>query len=318
MRRALSVAVATFIVCAATPVWSQDYPTKPIRVYVGLAAGGGTDYLARMYTDRMFGGQSRMFVENKTGAGGNIAAEALAHATPDGYTLMVAPASVMTLSFAVYSKLPFKQEEFAPVARLATYPYLFVTNADLPVKTVKDMAAWAKANPSKSNWGGSGAVFQLLATLFRQQTGTQLEFIPYKSSTESAQALLSGDITMQMSDTGPVSALIKNGKLRALAITTPERTPLFPDLPTFTEQGFSSMTYHPWAGMFAPAGTPPAIIAKLEAEIIRVSKLPEIQQALFARETEASAIGAADLARLVAQETTRFAAIAKEHNIKFD
>jgi tripartite-type tricarboxylate transporter receptor subunit TctC len=318
MRGALSVAVATVIACAAAPVWSQDYPTKPIRVYVGLAAGGGTDYLARMYADRMFGGQSRVFIENKTGAGGNIAAEALAHATPDGYTLMVAPASVMTLSFAVYSKLPFKQEAFAPVARLATYPYLFVTNAELPVKTVKDMAAWAKANPSKSNWGGSGAVFQLLATLFRQQTGTQLEFIPYKSSTESAQALLSGDITMQMSDTGPVSALIKNGKLRPLAITTPERTPLFPDLPTFTEQGFSSMTYHPWAGMFAPAGTPPAIIAKLEAEIIRISKLPEIQQALFARETEASAIGADALGRLVAQETTRFAAIAKEHNIKFD
>jgi tripartite-type tricarboxylate transporter receptor subunit TctC len=318
MRRALSVALATLIACAATSVWSQDYPNKPVRVYVGLAAGGGTDYLARMYADRMFGGQNRVFVENKTGAGGNIAAEALARANPDGYTLMVAPASVMTLTFAVYSKLPFKQEEFAPVARLATYPYLFVTNAELPVKTVKDMAAWAKANPSRSNWGGSGAVFQLLANLFRQQTGTQMEFIPYKSSTESAQALLAGDITMQMSDTGPVSALIKNGKIRPLAITTPERTPLFPDLPTFTEQGFSSMTYHPWAGMFAPAGTPPAIIAKLEAEIIRISKLPEIQQALFSRETEASAIGAEALGRLVAQETTRFAAIAKEHNIKFD
>ncbi len=317
MKASLAVAAA-LLACATASASAQDYPAKPIRVYVGLAAGGGIDYLARMYADKMFGGQNRMFVENKTGAGGNIAAEALARATPDGYTLMVAPASVMTLTFAVYSKLPFKQDEFAPVARIATYPYLFVTNAELPIKSVKDMVTWAKANPAKANWAGSGAVFKLLSILFAQQTGVKLEFIPYKSSTESATALMAGDVSMQMSDTGPVSAMIKNGKIRALAIATPQRTPLFPDLPTFAEQGFDSMTYHPWAGLFAPAGTPPAIVAKLEAEVIRVSKLPEIQQALFARETEASAVGAAELSRIVAAETARFTAIAKEHNIKFD
>jgi tripartite-type tricarboxylate transporter receptor subunit TctC len=322
MIRWIAAIAAAAIVSAAAANAQEDpaknYPSKPVRVLVGLAAGGGTDYLARMYADRMFGGQSRVFIENKTGAGGNIAAEAVARATPDGYTLMVAPAPVMTLSFTVYSKLPYKQDEFAPVARLATYPYLFVTNAELPIKTVKDMVAWAKANPKRSNWGGSGSIFQVLSVLFTQQTGVPVEYIQYRASNEVALALLANELAMSILDAGPVSAPIKNGKLRALAISTPERTPLYPDLPTFAEQGFAGMSYHSWAGLFAPAGTPPAIIQKLEAEVLRLSKLPDLQQALFARETEAAALGAAEFARIVATETARFGAVAKEHNIRLD
>ena len=314
--------LATFVAGSAT---AQDdpakaYPAKPIKILVGFAAGGGNDVIARIFADKMFpGAAGRAVVENKTGAGGIIAAEAVAHAAPDGYTLLASPPSVLTVNPAVYAKLPYDpKKDLVPVSQLATLFFIFVINKDLPAKTLGDLASWMKANPAKSNWGGSAATFQLLSVLFKQQTGVPFEYIQYRASSEVTQALISGDLAMTIVDAGPVSAALKNGQVRALAVTAHKRHPAYPDLPTVAEAGYPSIEYESWTGVFAPAGTPPSIVKKLEAEYARIAKLPEVIQYLTARETDSSGLTSEPFARQIAAEAEKWQKVARDNNIKFE
>jgi tripartite-type tricarboxylate transporter receptor subunit TctC len=299
---------------------AANYPTKPVRVIVPFAAGGGTDFLARVVGDRMFPGPDRaIVVENRAGAGGVIGVDAVRRAAPDGYTLLLGPAGVMTVTPAVDPKATFVVlRDFAPVSMVASYPFILAANAALPIRSVNDLVAWAKANPAKANFGGAAVSFRLVGELFKQQTGMPFEFITYKSSTETVTALMSGEVAMTIVDSGPVSGHIKSGQVRGLAVTTPKRVPAFPELPTLAEAGVPGVEVVSWAGLFAPAGTPSAIVKKLQDEIIRVVQIPEIRQQLLARETDAVGNTSEEFARVIAAETARWAAIAKANNIRIE
>lgn len=317
------IAAIAAAVLAASSAYAQEdpaksYPSKPVHALVPFAAGGGVDFIARVIADKMFeGAAGRFVIENKPGGGGILASETVARATPDGYTLFFAPPSPITLNPALYSKLPYNPDDLVPISQLVSFPMVLVANKDLPVKSANDLVAWAKANPAKSNFGGTAATFQMLGFMFRKATGIPYEFINYKSTTEVTTAMMGGDVAMGILDTGPISAPIKNGQIKALAVTPPTRTPFFPDIPTFKEQGID-LEYVGWVGIFAPKGTPEPIIRKIEAEAIHAMKHPDVQKQLRARETEPTGSTAEEFRRAIKVETERWAVVAKENNFKLD
>ena len=298
---------------------AKNYPAKQVRGLVPFAAGGGVDYIARVIIDKMFeGAAGRIFIENKPGGGGILASETVARATPDGYTLFFAPPSPITLNPALYSKLPYNPQDLVPISQVVSFPMVLVANKDLPgVNSAPDLVKWAKANPAKSNFGGTAATFQMLAFMFRKATGIPYEFINYKSTTEVTTAMMGGDVAMGILDTGPISAPIKNGLIKALAVPPPKRSEFFPDIPSFKEQGID-VEYVGWVGIFTPKGTPQSIVNKIEAEAIRAMKHPDVQKQLRARETLPLGTTAAEFARAIKVETERWAVVAKENNFKLD
>jgi tripartite-type tricarboxylate transporter receptor subunit TctC len=297
---------------------AKSYPAKPVRGLVPFAAGGGVDYIARVVIDKMFvGAAGRIVIENKPGAGGIVASETVARAAPDGYTLYFAPPSPITLNPALYSKLPYNPQDLVPITQIVSFPMVLVANKDLPVKNAADLVAWAKANPSKSNFGGTAATFQMLGFMFRKATGIPYEFINYKSTTQVTTAIMGGDVAMAILDTGPISAPIKNGQIKALAVTPPQRSEFFPNIPTFKEQGMD-VEYVGWVGIFAPKGTPEPILKKIEAEAIKAMKHPDVQRQLRARETQPTGSTAEEFRRAIKIETERWAVVAKENNFRLD
>ena len=312
------VAVLGAHAAAAEDDAAKGYPAKPIKIYVGFTAGGGTDFIARVIADKMFEGAGRSaIIENKPGASGIIAAETTMRSAPDGYGLMFAPAGVMTVNPAVYDKLSYApQRDFIAVSLAATFPLILAVNNALPVRSVAELVAWAKANPAKANQGGAGQAFQLVAYLLRKQTGAVFEYLQYKSTSESTAALIAGEIIMSMVDAGPLSGAIKNGQIRGLAVSSPRRMAAFPELPTMSEQGINDLDVELWAGLCAPAGTPASIVKKLEAEIIRVVNLPDVQERLRSHEVEPVGSTAAEFVRRIAAETERYTLIAHENNLR--
>src|SRR5260370_33347276 len=237
---------------------AQSFPTGSLHRIVGYTPGGGNDLIARIVAAKLQDklGQT-VVVENKPGAQSIVAAELVAKAPPDGYTLLVAASGPMTINPAVYSKLPYSpQKDFLPISLLAEFPLLLVVGADAPVKDVKELVEYGKANPKLANYASSATPFQLAAELFNQSSGSSFQHIPYKGSGDVVQAVLSGQVLMAFVDSGPVAGPLKAGKLRALGITTAKRPLNFPDIPTLAEQGFADMEIVLWTGLVAPAGTP--------------------------------------------------------------
>jgi tripartite-type tricarboxylate transporter receptor subunit TctC len=308
------------LACAAasTGALAQAYPNKPVRIIVGQGAGGGMDTLARLIGTRMAQGLGQpVIVENKAGAAGIIASEFVAKAPADGYTLLMAPIGNMVFVPILKTKLPYSPtKDFTPVSMVATFPLLLVVNARTPVKTVQELSAFMKANPAKSNYGGSGAAFQFPVELFRLQTGATGEFIQYKSMSETITAIMAGDLLMSMVDTGPASAFIADGRLRALAVTSPTRLPALPNVPTMREIGMPQLEVRYWAGIFAPPGTPPEIVKKLEAEINRVVKLPEVAAPMAAIQVTPTGSTSEELGKVLAADLARWSEVAKKANIK--
>src|SRR6478609_8297190 len=256
----------------------QTWPNKPIRLVVGYSPGGGNDLIARIVAARL---QEKLgqpiVVDNKPGAQSIVAAELVAKSPPDGYTLLVAPSGPMTINPAVYSKLPYDPlRDFAPVSLLAEFPLLMVIGADQPVKSVKELVEYGKANPKLANYASSATPFQLVSELFNQRTGSSFQHIPYKGSGEMVQAVLAGQVLMTIADSAPVAGPLKSGKLRAIGITTAKRPPAFPDVPTFAEQGISDMEISLWTGVVAPNGTPAEIIERLQDVIEDTIEVPAV------------------------------------------
>ena len=245
---------------------AQNYPDKPIRIIVGYAAGGGNDIIVRVMQPEMQKGLGQpVIIENKPGAQSIIAAEAVAKSAPDGYTILMGPSGPMTINPATYSKLPYDpQRDFAPISMICEFPLLVTVDARLPVKNVNELIAYAKANPGKANYASSAGIFQITTELFKQKTATAIEMIPYKSSGESVQAVIGGQVMMTIVDPTPATGALKAGTLRGLAVTSAKRHPSWPDLPTMAEQGVPDMEVPVWTAFFAPAKTPPAIVARLQ------------------------------------------------------
>ncbi|SNT10109.1 Tripartite-type tricarboxylate transporter, receptor component TctC [Noviherbaspirillum humi] len=317
---AASLAIALTAAGLGAAQAQSGYPDKPIRVIIGYAPGGGTDLIARVLTQRMSEGLKQpIIIENKPGAQSIIAAQFVAKSAPDGYTLFFAPTGPISMNPAIHSKLPYSStKDFAPIAMIGSFPLILTVAQNSPAKNVKQLVEFAKANPAKANYGASAAPFQLAAELFNQKTGTAFQYIGYKGSNESVNAVASGDITMTLADPPVVVGPAKSGRVRPLAITAASRHPSWPDVPTLVESGVPDMDIALWAGFLAPAGTPQPIIQRLQEEIARVVKLPDVQERLAGLGVDAAASTPEEFSRVISRDIAKWTAVAKTANIKAD
>jgi len=265
MRRA---ALATARLKWAGCAFAQDYPTRPIRIIVPTPAGGPVDVMARVLANALppVLGQN-VFIENKPGAGNTIGSRQAAAADPDGYTLMVSAASGLIMSPMIVKSAGYDASSFAPVALVAETPQVLVVNSQLPFKSVTELVAYAKANPGKLNYstGGVGTLPHLNAELFKSVSGTNILHVPYKGGGPALTAVVAGEVQMTFDTVSTSLQLIRDGRLRALAIVGPKRAPELPDVPAMPEVGFPAITSGAWTALMAPRDTPPAIVAKLNA-----------------------------------------------------
>jgi len=282
---ALTLALAMSI--AASDAHAEDYPSHPIRLIVPYAPGGGADAVARIVAKRVSEtiGQP-IVIENRGGAGSIIGTEDVHKAAPDGYTLLLGQSGPISINPAVYKELPYNPEkDFAPITMTTAYPYILVVNAKLPLKSLQDFVAMVKAKPDEFNYGttGVGAANHLVTELFSSRAGLKMVHVPYRGTALAVADLLAGQVTMVFAD--PVSALphMQAGTLRALAVTSNERSPVAPDVPTIAESGYPGFDAIAWHGILAPAGTPAPIIAKLHDQIVAALKDPATKALLEAQ-----------------------------------
>jgi tripartite-type tricarboxylate transporter receptor subunit TctC len=312
--------IAGLAATAAVATAQARYPSQTIKIVVGFAAGGGNDIIARIIGQKL---QERLgqtvIVENRPGAGGKIAAEAVMTAAPDGYTLLVGAAGAMSIIPAISVKPPYHgTKDFAPISMVAAFPLILVVQASHPAKNVKDLVAWMKANPDKSNYATSSPAFTLATELFKLKTGAPGTPIPYKSSGESLVSVLGEQSLLTIADPPPTTPLVKNGQVRALAVLATTRSDELPDVPTMTEAGVPDVNVSLWSGLFAPAHTPPDIVAKLEGEVIKIMQMPDVKEKFKAMATPVVGGTAADFARVIDAETKTWAEVGRAANVKLE
>lgn len=306
---------------AALPTWAnaQAFPTKPLRLVVTFPAGGAPDILARLFADKAQLGQP-VVIDNVPGAGGNIGADRVAKAPADGHTLVMGTVGTHSINGALYSKMPYDMvKDFAPVGHVASAPNLLVVNNDLPVKTVAELIAYLKANPNKLSFGspGIGTSVHVSGELFKSLTGTTMTHVPYKGRQFAIPDLVGGQIQLMFDNMPSALPMAREGKIRALAQTTAKRSAAAPDVPTVAETvpGFEATT---WFAMFAPAGTPKDVVAKLNAEMKRVFALPEVVDKMKSLGLEAWISSPEELAQFQAGEITKWAKVVKDSGAKAD
>jgi tripartite-type tricarboxylate transporter receptor subunit TctC len=257
---------------------AQQYPTKPVTLIVGASAGGGTDVQARILTERLSARLGkRVVVDNRPGAGSNIATTAVAKAPPDGHTLALVATST-PINHSLYARPGFDAlVDLTPVAGWAEAPLLFVVNPKLPVSTLQELAEYSKRHPDELDYGNAiGFTNQMVMELFKLEAGANIQFIPYQGLVQARTDVIAGEIETTVDSIASSGPYIESGQLKALAITSPKRVPRFPDVPTVAEAGYPNVTRNTWYGVVAPARTPPAIVQKLAAEIAAIQAEPEV------------------------------------------
>jgi len=310
--------VAVVSLCAtAFGAWAQTYPSKPIRIVVGFPPGGGNDIIARLLGAKMqeTWGQS-VVIDNRPGAASIIAAEHVAKSAPDGYTLLVNATGGMSVNPVLYAKLPYDSlKDFVPISMVGSFPLVLIVNPSVPANSVPELVAYAKANPGKLNYSSGSTAFQVATEMFKQMTGTDLRHIPYKGSAASITAVIAGDVQMTIVDTPPLVPQIKAGKVRALGVTSAKRSSSMPEIPTVAEAvpGYEMVL---WIGMFAPAGTPLEIAAKLNAEVVRIVKLPDIRQKLDGMGVNPLGNTPEQVSEWIRREIAKYGPVVKAANIK--
>jgi len=307
------------LAAAQAAAQERDYPNRPLRLVVGFSAGGTTDFMARLLADRMRGPLGQIvIVENKTGANGAIAAEYVARSEPDGYTLYFTTAGVAViyphLRPAPYDTL----RDFAPVSLVAFNSTMLVVNAAMPVKSAVELAAVARANPGRITLAitALGSVSHLGLALFQAAAGVQFAQVPYRGAAPAMTDLLGGTLNGLFGDGPTVIAQVRAGSIRALAATSKQRSDIFPDVPTFVEQGFADTVADQWAGVLAPARTPPEIIGRLNAAIAAALNDADVRAKLRETGTTPASGPADDFDRYLHDEYTRWGRIIREKNIK--
>lgn len=315
---AISIALALLV----GPASAQSYPDRPIRIIVPQGPGGPTDLLARVAGQRLqvAYGQT-VVIENRGGAGGAIAAKAVGGAEPDGYTLLMGNTSVLVLIPILSRTASYDPAKlFTPVARLAESYQVLVVNPSLPVKSVAELVAYAKAHPNKLNYSsaGIGNTIHLAGELFNHSAGTNIVHVPYNSGAEAATAVLGGQVQMTFVNITGLEPLIADGKLRALAVTSPKRLSLLPDVPTMIESGFPDFVVRAFFGLVAPAGTPAAVVDKLNATINAEMASNEVQTTLKRLGAEAGSGTAAEFATFISDDRRRWSGVANAANIRID
>lgn len=278
----LYVAVSLF--AAVAPASAQTYPDRPIRWIIPWPPGGGADVIARLLGNQVAEGLGKpVIIENRAGAAGNIGAQQAARSAPDGYTIVFAYSGTHSINRHLYKEMTFEESDFAPVILLADVPQMLVVNANLPIKSVADLIAMARANPGKLTFGssGNGAINHLAGQLFASMADVKLTHIPYKGGAPAANAAMAGEIDMIFGEPATLLPLVESGKLRAIATTGARRALGMPALPTIAESGVPGYNVTSWNGVLAPAGTPAAAIARLNAEFNKVLAEPEMRARLL-------------------------------------
>jgi tripartite-type tricarboxylate transporter receptor subunit TctC len=316
----LTGVLGIFLMGAMAAAWAQDYPTRPVRLIVPSAPGGGTDTSARMITPKLSEhlGQ-QVVVENRAGAAAMIGTEAGARANPDGYTLLIAQ-STMTIVPSTYRKVPFDPVgDFAPISLVVVVPQVLVGHPSLPPKTLKELIAFSKARPGELDYaaGGYGGNPHMSMALFLSMSGVDMTYIPYKSGNAGLVDALSGRVPLMMGNILAVLPHIRNGRLHAYGVTSAKRAPGAPDLPTLAEGGVPGYHAVQWFGILAPAGTPQPIVARLHRDLLRVMQDKQLRARFEADGAEATWSNTpGEFAALIRDEVKKWAKVAKAANIK--
>ncbi|MBI3374828.1 MAG: tripartite tricarboxylate transporter substrate binding protein [Betaproteobacteria bacterium] len=301
---------------------AQTWPSKPIRYIVIFAPGGTTDILARLIAPKMSDALGQpVVVENRPGAAGALGAEMLAKATADGYTIGSGTVSSHAINVTLYPKLPYDADrDFAPITMLATLPNMLIVHPSLGVNNVKELIAFLKANPNKHSFGsaGNGTSQHMSGELFKTMTGVQMQHIPYKGSGPMIPDLLAGTISMSFENMTTAYPPVKNGRLKALAVTTLKRSFVAPEVPTMAEAGLPGYEISSWQALFAPAGTRKDIVARLYSEVVKALKAPDVAKRIQELGLDAGGMPPEELAALIRNDIPRLGKIVRDSGAKVD
>ncbi|MBK6336450.1 MAG: tripartite tricarboxylate transporter substrate binding protein [Betaproteobacteria bacterium] len=326
LRRTLAIlpaiALSLATLAAVGFAHAQAFPQKPVRLVVPFPPGGPIDTVARAIAQKLTEawGQT-VVVDNRPGAGGNIGADLVAKAAPDGYTVVMGALSTHAVNPSLYPKMPYDAvKDFAPISLVAVTPNVLVVNPSLPVATAREFIAYARANPGKLAFGSgsNGSAGHLAGELFKVDAGVDMLHVPFKGAAPAMQALLAGDTQLMFDNLASATAQVKAGKLKALAVTTARRSKLAPDLPTLAEAGLPGFDISTWFGLLAPAGTPADVVARWNAEVTRILNSTEMRERMTALGAEPAPDTPAEFARFIAGETAKYARIVKLSGAKLD
>ncbi|HVF63850.1 MAG TPA: tripartite tricarboxylate transporter substrate binding protein [Casimicrobiaceae bacterium] len=318
----LRLLAAVFAAVSAIPVAAQGWPSKPLRLIVPSPPGDGSDLMARAVGAKLSEvlGQ-QVVVDNRPGAGGRLGTELAAKATPDGYTFIMGNAGSHAINSALYKDLPYDIErDFVAVTQVMRAPNVLVVNASLPVTSVRELIALYKANPGKYSYGsgGNGSSAHLSAELFKSMAGVDVLHVPYKGATPALTDLIAGQVAMFMGNLPPAMGHIKAGRVKALAVTTAQRSTLVPDIPTVAESGLPGFETVAWFGIFAPTGTPREIVQRLADETAKVVQRPDIREAIATLGGEPVGNSPAAFAAIVKGDLTKWRNVVNDANVKVD
>ncbi len=319
LRRLLAT---TCLLAAGTAALAQGYPARPIKFIVPFPPGGGTDNLTRLVATKLNETlQWTIAVENKPGAGGNLALDTTAKAPADGYTLVMAQTDNVVLNPLLYSKLTYDPaKDLIPVGLVASGPAVLVVRADSPYKSLADLVAAAKAKPGALTFAspGTGTVAHLISELWQKSSGMKLTHVPYRGMAQALPDLIGGQVDMYMGSIPTLQSHIKGGKVRALAVTTPQRSPVLPSVPTYTESGIAGVELASVWGVMAPAGTPADVVQKLNTEINKVLQLPDTREKILASGADILGGTPKEMGDLYARDRARLAPVVRDSGTKLD
>jgi len=312
------IALAIGLTAMASSTFAQaatNYPARPIKIVVPFAPGGTTDMLARLVGQRLTQSWGQpVVIENKPGAGATLGADIVAKSAPDGYTLLMGAAH-HTIAQQVYAKIPYHfDRDFAPITMVAMVPNMVVVNSEVPAKNIAEFIALAKTQPGKLNYGsaGAGTAHHLIGEMFKLRAGVDLVHVPYKGSSPAVADLLSGQVQLMFDTVTSGLPQVKAGKLRALAVTTAKRSSVMPDVPSLSETALPGFDVGTWFGLLAPAATPPAIVQKLNAEIVKIIQQPDVRKQMLEAGSEPMGNTSQQMAAQIKAELEAFEAVVKQ------
>ena len=316
-----SVCTIALLACGPSTGSGQEYPAKPIRVVVPFPPGGGTDFMGRVIMQRVGEGLgATVVIENRGGAGSSIGTDIVAKSPADGYTLLIV-SGAHAINPSIYPKLPYDSvRDFAPVTMFTSGPGLLVVHPSVPAKSVKELIALAKARPGQINYAsaGIGTPPHLAGELFKAMAHVDIVHVPYKGNGPAYTDLIGGHVSVMFPNVATATAHVRAGKLRALAVTTKNRTPIAPELPTISEAGVPGYDVSSWYGLLAPAGTPAAVLAKLQREIARVMRLPDVSEKLTSQGLDIVGDTPDEFAAIIKTEIAKWAKVVKASGAKAD
>ncbi len=321
-RLPFALAAFALLASASVSVQAQQYPNRPIRLVIPYPPGGSTDIIGRAVANKLgeYLGQS-VLADNRPGANTIVGAEIVAKSQPDGYSLLFATLSTMVLNPATYAKLPYDPlKDFAPVAKLSEYPYYYVVRNNFPPKTIKELVEYAKANPGKVSYGstGNGSPAHFGGVMLENATGIKMIHVPYQGNAPANTDMMGDRLDINLTGLASIESLVKAGKMRLMAVAGYVRDPRMPDVPTVIEAGFKDYWVGTWFSIVTKSGTPRPIILKLNTEINRVLRAPDVAKPLTAQGYDLAQGTPEDLGNLIKKELPRWVKAAKDGNIKFD